>query len=86
MSTIDFMKTLSKDYLSALDNADFCDVIIRVGEGKDIKEFKTHSFVLRTRSPYFRAALSDIWVKKQDNQIIFEKPNIHPEVFELILK
>jgi hypothetical protein len=68
-----------------LDSDDY-DVTIKVGEGINIKSFKAHSNILRSRSSYFRAALSTNWVKKEDNIIYFDKPNISPEVFEIILK
>ncbi|GES96128.1 BTB/POZ protein [Rhizophagus clarus] len=39
------------------------------------------------KSTYFRTALSKDWARKEnDNIIIFKKPNISPEIIELILK
>ncbi|CAG8642608.1 16019_t:CDS:2, partial [Acaulospora morrowiae] len=82
-----FFKDLSRDYESLLENGNFSDVIIRVGgESNDIKEFRAHSLVLRARSSYFKTALSDNWVKKVENTIIFEKPNIRPKEFKVIIK
>ncbi|CAG8471169.1 6703_t:CDS:2 [Acaulospora colombiana] len=84
---ISFLKDLSRDYESLLENGNFSDVVIRVGgEFNHIKEFRAHSMVLRARSSYFRIALSDNWAKRVENVIVFEKPNIHPKEFEVIIK
>lgn len=71
-----------------LYDADDHDVIIRVGQDYNIKEFRAHSSILRARSAYFKSALSSKWIdKKNENGIIeFEKPNINPNIFEIILK
>ncbi|RIA91031.1 hypothetical protein C1645_822606 [Glomus cerebriforme] len=50
-------------------------------------EFYVHSLLLSARSPYFRAALSNEWAKKDEKGIIvLKKPNIPPKVFKVILK
>ncbi|PKC02285.1 hypothetical protein RhiirA5_364266 [Rhizophagus irregularis] len=84
--TFDFHFLLSRDYNKLLDSSAYSDVIIQVGQEPDYQEFKVHSLVLRARSPYFNAALSSEWIRKQENMIIFNKPNMSPEVFEIILK
>lgn len=81
-----FYSSLSKDLSSILDDSDDYNVIIQVGEDQDMKEFKAHSVILRARSPYFKSALSGQWITKKDDMILFNKPNISPTVFELILK
>ena len=77
---------LSKDLSLILNDSDDFNVIIRVGEGQNIKEFRAHSVILRARSPYFKSALSANWITKKDNMIMFNKPNINPTVFDMILK
>jgi hypothetical protein len=77
---------LSKDFSLILNDSDDFNVIIQVGENGNIKEFKAHSVVLRARSPYFRSAFSNEWITKKNNMIMFNKPNISPSVFEMILK
>ncbi|CAB5366879.1 unnamed protein product [Rhizophagus irregularis] len=57
MITQQFLPYLSQHYLSALNNNNDFDVIIKIE-----------------------------WVKKQDNKMIFHKPNISPKIFEIILK
>ena len=80
--TCALLRDIEKLYL---DSDDY-NVIIKAGEGADIKRFKAHSNILWARSSYFRAALSTNWVKQEDNIIYFDKPNISPKVFEVILK
>jgi hypothetical protein len=79
------MLEVIKDFEKALEDEDNCDVIIKAGE--DSKELRAHSFVLRTRCPYFKRALSEDWEEKDDDgNFIFKKPNISVEVFQLILR
>jgi hypothetical protein len=81
-----FYLSLSKDLSLILDGADDYNVIIQVGENQNTKEFRAHSVILRARSPYFKSALSTNWITKKDNTIIFNKPNLTPNTFDIILK
>lgn len=83
-----FYSRLSQDLLLMLNDADDRNVIIRVGKNHNVKEFRAHSNILRFRSSYFKSALSSKWTgKKNENGTIkFEKPNINPNIFEIILK
>ncbi|RGB23578.1 hypothetical protein C1646_677009 [Rhizophagus diaphanus] len=83
--TTTFHHNLSKDFSLILNDADDYNVIIQVGEN-NTKEFRAHSIVLRARSPYFKTALSVNWITRENNMIIFNKPNVTPIVFEMILK
>jgi len=59
---------------------------IKVGIGDNVKTFKAHSIILKARSSYFEIALSDNWIKKSpDGIILFEKENISPKIFEILL-
>ena len=78
--------TSAEDYSNLLQNPIDYDVKIIVGEGQNIKEFKLHSLVLTSRSDYFKNAFSSQWVRIKDGIIIFEKPNISPLVFEILVK
>jgi hypothetical protein len=80
------LKCLSQDYTELLKSGEYSDLIIRAGTENEQKEFRAHSLILCTRSKYFRAALSSEWVKKENNKIIFEKPNVSAKVFEEVLK
>ncbi|CAG8726415.1 8511_t:CDS:2, partial [Acaulospora morrowiae] len=47
--------------------------------------FKAHSAILRARCPFFEAALSSEWVKKEGSLMIIKKPNIEPRTFDIVL-
>ena len=65
---------LINDLTSMLNESDYYDVEIKIGNDDDLKIFKAHSHILKARSLYFKAALSDNWVKRSENGIIlFEK-------------
>jgi hypothetical protein len=55
-----FHSNLSKDLSLILNDADDYNVIIQVGENNNTKEFRTHSVILRARSPYFKGVLSSV--------------------------
>ncbi|CAG8807091.1 11978_t:CDS:2 [Gigaspora margarita] len=61
------------------------DVKIIVGSEPNIKEFGVHSSVLRSCSLYFQRALSERWKNKKHDVYIMTMPNIHPNIFMLIL-
>ena len=86
--SLKYISKLVNDLSNLLNESDFCDVKIRVGEGKDIRTFKAHSTILKARSSYFKVALSSNWIRKSednDNVILFEKENIPPNIFEVLL-
>jgi len=82
----EFYSSLFQDLSLMLNNADDYDVIIQVGDDQNMKEFRAHSNILKARSTYFKAALSNDWVVKKNNQFEFKKPNMDPIAFEIILK
>ena len=84
--TLQLHSNLSKDLSLILDDADDYNVIIQVGENENTKDFYAHSVILRARSPYFKGALSSCWITKKNDMIMFNKPNITPNVFETILR
>ncbi|RIA93817.1 BTB/POZ protein [Glomus cerebriforme] len=84
--TFEFYPALSQNFSQLLDDADDYNVIVKVGENSNTKEFHAHSIILRARSPYFKRALSQSWVTKKNDMINFTKPNISPIVFEMIIK
>ena len=83
--TSNFHSSLLKDISSMLDSDDY-NVLIQIGENQNVKEFRAHSNILRVRSPYFKNVLSVDNIKNENNMIIFNKPNITPTVFEIVLK
>ncbi|GES81805.1 BTB/POZ protein [Rhizophagus clarus] len=84
--TFEFYPVLSHNFSQLLEDTDEYNVIIKVGEGSNTKEFRAHSIILRARSDYFKRALSQNWATKKNNMINFTKQNISPIVFEMIIR
>ncbi|GBB87546.1 hypothetical protein RclHR1_00140050 [Rhizophagus clarus] len=78
-------EVLHKEYNDILESTEFYDTEILVGE-KHTKIFKVHSLILKIRSPYFRVALSNRWMKKEANIIQLKKPNISVKIFNILIK
>ncbi|GBC07283.1 hypothetical protein RclHR1_07360006 [Rhizophagus clarus] len=74
------------DLEKSLTDDEEYDVIIYAGENENVKEIHAHSFILRTRSQYFRTAFSNKLYEKKDERFIFKKPHISPYLFEIILR
>ena len=83
------LKHISKlvdDLANLLNETDYYDMEIEVGENDDIRIFKAHSNILKSRASYFKAALSGGWIKRAENgMILFKKKNISPKIFEVLL-
>ncbi|KAG9301909.1 hypothetical protein G9A89_004589 [Geosiphon pyriformis] len=86
MAPLQFFQALSDDFGNLLDSQNFSDVRIVIGEAPNIRTFNAHSPILAARSPYFAVALSSNGIKRENNAIIFAKPNISPNIFEIILR
>jgi len=80
-----FQETAS-DYEKLFENEKSYDVIIYVGENENMKEIHAHSLILRTRSQYFRTALSKENVERINERFILRKPDISPRLFKTILR
>jgi len=81
--SFEYSQELIDDYEKLFEVDKGHDVIIYAGE--DEKEFHAHSFILCTRSQYFRTAFSNECINKKDGKFILEKPNISPQIFKIIL-
>ena len=62
------------------------DLQIVAGQSPDIKIFDAHSVILCARSSYFNAALSSAQPIEANGKLVFNKPNIAPNVFGVILE
>ena len=77
---------LSQNLLEILDDEEYYDITIEVGEDPNVKIFRAHMNILCYRSPYFRRALASN-KKNRDNALTHIKlQNMSPEVFQIILK
>ncbi|GES90268.1 BTB/POZ protein [Rhizophagus clarus] len=84
-----FLPNLSKNLLEILEDNEFYDVTIEVGNDPYVKIFRAHMVILYYRSPYLRRILSTINVNRNNNDGILahvKLPNILPEIFQLILR
>ncbi|POG63263.1 hypothetical protein GLOIN_2v1687800 [Rhizophagus irregularis DAOM 181602=DAOM 197198] len=81
-----FWAELSNDYEKLFETEIGYDVIIYAGEEQYVKEIHAHSNILSIRSQYFRSAFSNEWAEKKDGKFIFKKPNISPQLFNIILR
>ena len=81
-----FWEELSKDYEKLFETKIGYDVIIYAGEEQNVKEIHAHSNILCIRSQYFRSAFFNEWAEKRDGKFILRKPNISPQLFDIILR
>src|SRR6266498_2627891 len=81
--TINFYQNL----LEILDNEEYYDITIEVGNDPYVKVFRAHMVILHYRSPYLKRILSTNNKKKNDGTLAHIKlPNILPEIFQIILR
>ncbi|RIA87337.1 BTB/POZ protein, partial [Glomus cerebriforme] len=81
-----FLPKLSQNLLEILDDDEYYDITIEVGNDPYTKIFRAHMIILNYRSPYFRKLLL-INKKKSDGSLVHIKlPNILPEIFQIILR
>ena len=81
-----FLAELSSDYEKLFETELEYDVIIYAGEEPNVKEIHAHSNILCIRSQYFRTAFSNKWAEKKDGKFILRKPNIAPQLLNIILR
>jgi hypothetical protein len=84
MSTQFFTK-LSQNYIEILEDNEYYDVTIEVGEDPNVKIFRAHMIILCHRSPFLRQMLASN--KKNNDELVHIKlSNILPETFQIILR
>jgi len=84
--TFNYCEEAVNDYEKLLESGEGHDVIICVGEYESYRELHAHSNILRARSSYFRAAISNEWVEKNEGKFIIRKPTVSPYLFKIILR
>ncbi|CAG8577759.1 2716_t:CDS:2 [Dentiscutata erythropus] len=75
----------SESYFHHLSKHQTTDLIIEVGESPNTEKFRAHTEILSNSTPYFECALSSSWAIFENDEIIFKKPNITPQVFHIVL-
>jgi hypothetical protein len=83
-----FLPKLSQDLLEILEDNEFYDITIEVGNDPYVKIFRAHMVILNYRSSYLRRILStNVNNEKNDGILAHIKlPNISPEIFQMILR
>ena len=75
----------SQNYIELLEDDEYYDITIEVGEDPNVKIFRAHMNILCYRSPYLRRALAS--KKNKDGVLAHIKlPNVSPEIFQIVLK
>ncbi len=84
--SVKFFPKLSQNYIEILDDDEYYDITIEVGEDPNVKIFRAHMIILCYRSPFLRRTLAS---NKRNNDGVLTQiklPNISPEIFQIILK
>ncbi|RIA80786.1 hypothetical protein C1645_586233 [Glomus cerebriforme] len=82
-----FLPKLSQNLLQILDDNEYYDITIEVGNDPYVKIFRAHMVILSHRSPYLRRLLTINANKTNDGNLTHIKlPNILPETFQIILR
>ena len=82
-----FLPKLSQNLLENLDDEEYYDINIEVGNDPlNTRTFHAHMVILNCRSPYLRKILSTNKKKNDGTLTHIKLPNISPEIFQIILR
>src|SRR5947209_5955983 len=77
---------LSQNLLEILNDEEYYDITIEVGNDPHVKVFRAHMVILNYRSPYLRRILSTNKRKNDGTLAHIKLPNVLPEIFQIILR
>ncbi|RIA79026.1 BTB/POZ protein [Glomus cerebriforme] len=77
---------LSQNLLEILNEEEYYDITIEVGNDPYVKIFRAQMVILYYRSPYLRRILSTNKKKNDGTLVQIKLPNISPEIFQIILR
>jgi hypothetical protein len=77
---------LLQNLLEILNDEEYYDITIEVGNDPYIKIFRAHMVILHYRSPYLRRILSTNKERNDGTLTHIKLPNISPEIFQIILR
>jgi hypothetical protein len=77
---------LSQNLLEILNDEEYYDITIEVGNDPYVKIFRAHMVILYYRSPYLRRILSTNKKKNDETLTHIKLSNILPETFQVILR
>jgi hypothetical protein len=81
-----FLSKLSQNLLEILNDDEYYDITIEVGNDPNVKIFRAHMVILNYRSSYLRRILSTNKKKNDGTLAHIKLPNILPEIFQVILR
>ena len=77
---------LSQNLLEILNDEEYYDITIEVGNDPHVKVFRAHMVILNYRSPYLRRILSTNKKKNDGTLAHIKLPNVLPKIFQIILR
>ena len=80
------LSKLSQDFLKILNDEEYYDITIEVGNDPNVKVFRAHMNILNYRSPYLRRILSTNKKKNDGTLLNIKLSNVLPEIFDVILE
>ncbi|GBC06516.1 hypothetical protein RclHR1_00690006 [Rhizophagus clarus] len=83
---MELLPKLSQNLLEILDDNEYYDITIEVGNDPYVKVFRAHMVILNYRSPYLRRILSTNKKKNDGTLVNIKLSNILPEIFQIILR
>ncbi|GBC06771.1 hypothetical protein RclHR1_07030001 [Rhizophagus clarus] len=81
-----FLSKLTQNLLEILNDEEYYDITIEVGNDPYVKIFRAHMVILYYRSPYLQRILSTNKKKNDGTLVNIKLPNISPETFQIILR
>ncbi|EXX73647.1 uncharacterized protein OCT59_021103 [Rhizophagus irregularis] len=81
-----YLQKLSQNLLEILDDDEYYDITIEVGDDPHVKIFRAHIAILNYRSFHLRRILSTNKKKSDGTLTHIKLPNILPEIFQIILR
>ena len=81
-----FLPKLLQNLLEILDDDEYYDIIIEVGNDLYVKIFHAHAAILNYRSPYLQRILSTSKKEHDETLVLIKLPNILPDTFQVILR
>jgi hypothetical protein len=83
---MEFLSKLSQNLLEILNDEEYYDMTIEVGNDPYVKIFRSHMVILYYRSSYLRRILSTNKKKNDGTLTHIKLPNVSPEIFQIILR
>ncbi|UZO02859.1 uncharacterized protein OCT59_021337 [Rhizophagus irregularis] len=80
------LSKLTQNLLEILNDDEYYDITVEVGNDPDIKIFRAHMVILNYRSPYLRRILSTNKKKNEGTLTNIKLPSILPDTFRIILR